>query len=47
MSIVATCRLQNRNTLEYLTTAVKAYLSKDKFPSLVPIVEDPAVALAA
>lgn len=36
MSVVATCRLQNRNILEYLTDAVKSYVGKYAPPSLLP-----------
>lgn len=39
MSVVATCRLQKKNTLEYLTAAVRAHISKTEFPSLIPITE--------
>ena len=47
MSVVATCQLQSRNMLEYLTTAVKAYLNKDNFPSLSPVLGEQALALTA
>jgi transposase len=36
MSVVATCKLQKRNILDYLTCAVKSYLEKSSFPSLLP-----------
>ena len=47
MSVVATCQLQGKNTLEYLITAVKAYLNKDEFPLLLPVRDDQGLALAA
>ena len=36
MTVVATCKLQGRNTLDYLTCAVKYYFEKSAFPSLLP-----------
>jgi hypothetical protein len=36
MTVVATCKLQGRNTLDYLTCAVKSYIEKSAFPSLLP-----------
>ena len=36
MTVVATCKLQKRNVLEYLTSAVKSHLEKISFPSLLP-----------
>ena len=36
MSVVATCKLQSRNILDYLTCAVKSYIEKSDFPSLLP-----------
>ena len=36
MTVVATCKLQGRNILDYLTCAVKSYLEKSAFPSLLP-----------
>jgi transposase len=36
MTVVATCKLQKRNTLDYLTSAVKSYVEKSSFPSLLP-----------
>lgn len=36
MTVVATCKLQNRNILDYLTCAVKNYIGKSDFPSLLP-----------
>ena len=36
MTVVATCKLQGRNILNYLTSAVKNYLEKSTFPSLLP-----------
>lgn len=37
MTVVATCKLQGRNILDYLTCAVKNHLEKLPFPSLLPI----------
>jgi len=37
MTVVATCKLQRRNILDYLTCAVKSHLEKSSFPSLLPI----------
>ncbi len=36
MTVVATCKLQKRNILDYLTHAVKSYVEKSTFPSLLP-----------
>lgn len=36
MTVVATCKLQGRNILNYLTSAVKSHLEKSTFPSLLP-----------
>jgi transposase len=36
MTVVATCKLQGRNILDYLTCAVKSHLEKSSFPSLLP-----------
>lgn len=36
MTVVATCKLQKRNILDYLTCAVKNHLEKTSFPSLLP-----------
>lgn len=36
ISVVATCRLQSRNILNYLTSAVKSYVEKADPPSLLP-----------
>jgi transposase len=36
MTVVATCKLQGRNILNYLTCAVKSYIEKSAFPSLLP-----------
>jgi transposase len=36
MTVVATCKLQERNILNYLTCAVKSYIEKSAFPSLLP-----------
>lgn len=51
MTVVATCKLQKRNILDYLTCAVKSYLEKSSFPSLLPknliSSNDTALAIAA
>jgi len=51
MTVVATCKLQKRNILDYLTCAVKSYLEKSSFPSLLPknliSNNDTALAIAA
>lgn len=47
MSVVATCQLQGRNILEYLTAAVKAYLNKGNCPSLSPVLGEQPLALTA
>ena len=36
MTVVATCKLQGKNILDYLTCAVKSYIKKSSFPSLLP-----------
>lgn len=37
MTVSATCRLQDRNVLDYLTAAIKAHLRGAHAPSLVPL----------
>ena len=36
MTVVATCKLQGKNILHYLTYAVKCYIENSSFPSLLP-----------
>ena len=36
LTVTATCRLQNRDSLEYMTAAVNAYLKGESAPSLLP-----------
>jgi hypothetical protein len=36
MTVVATCKLQGKNILAYLTSAVKSYRENSTFPSLLP-----------
>src|SRR5579862_7269010 len=36
MTVVATCKLQGKNILDYLTRAIKSYIEKSDFPSLLP-----------
>jgi transposase len=36
MTVAATCRLQKRNVLEFVTDAIKAYLTGTQAPSLIP-----------
>lgn len=36
LSVIETCRLQNRNIFEYLTAAVEAHMANRKAPSLLP-----------
>jgi hypothetical protein len=40
MTVVATCKLQKRNILDYLTQAVKSYVEKSSFPSLLPTLKN-------
>jgi transposase len=51
MTVVANCKLQGRNILNYLTAAVKSHLKKSSFPSLLPknpiIINNIALAVAA
>ena len=50
MTVVATCKLQKRNILNYLTSAVKSYIEKSAFPSLLPqtgIINQSSLAIAA
>lgn len=50
MTVVATCKLQGRNILDYLTCAVKNHIKKSAFPSLLPknpISSNAALAVAA
>ena len=35
MTVVATCKIQKKNILSYLTDAVKSYVCKSKAPSLL------------
>lgn len=49
MSVVATCKLQKRNILDYLTLAVTSFVTKSSFPSLLPesLNNDAALTIAA
>jgi transposase len=48
LTATATCRLQNRDSLEYMTAAVSAYLKGESSPSLLPNLDEPTpVKLAA
>jgi len=47
MSVVATCKLQHRNILEYLTQAVQCFVEKTKPPSLLPEIKENEQALIA
>ncbi len=48
LTATATCRLQQRNSLEYMTTAVEAYLRNEPAPSLLPKLDElPPLKLAA
>jgi len=47
MTVVATCKLQSKNILTYLTDAVKSYLTKTDPPSLLPIAQQHELRLAA
>ncbi len=47
MSVVATCRLQGKSTLEYLTATVRSHLLGDVHPSLIPLAANTLSALAA
>lgn len=38
MTVVATCKLQNRNVLHFVTDAVRAHLNGTKSPSLLPCI---------
>lgn len=37
MTVVATCKLQKKNVLDFVTAAIHAHLSGTKFPSLLPL----------
>jgi transposase len=39
MTVVASCKLQNRNVLDFVTDAIRAHLSETKMPSLLPATE--------
>ena len=39
MTVVATCKLQGRNILDYLTQAVKAHIENSGIPSLLPKIQ--------
>lgn len=48
MTVVASCKLQKRNVLDFVTDAIKSHLSGLKTPSLLPLHKpQPAMALAA
>src|SRR4029077_10297039 len=48
MTVVATCKLQKRNILDYLTSAVKSHIEKSAFPSLLQQANIcPSLAIAA
>ncbi len=36
MTTTATCKLQNRNRYDYITSALKAHLKNEPVPSLLP-----------
>jgi hypothetical protein len=36
LTVIETCRQQNRNVFEYLTAAVKAHVAGQPAPSLLP-----------
>ena len=44
LSVVATCRQQNRNVLEFLTACCRARLDGSEAPSLLPAKAEPAAA---
>ncbi len=44
LSVVATCRQQNRNVLEFLTACCRAWLDGSRAPSLLPGKVTPAAA---
>ena len=41
MTVVATCKLQGRNILDYLTRVVKSHIEKSFCLSLLPEIKDP------
>ena len=41
MTVVATCKLQGKNILDYLTRTVKCHIEKSSFPSLLPKIKNP------
>lgn len=51
MTVVATCKLQQLNVLDFVTEAIRAHLSKTDAPSLLPVIvppiTQPELALAA
>ena len=47
MSVVATCKLQSRNILEYLTRAVRSYIKNSDPPSLLPTTKNNSTLLLA
>ncbi len=47
MSVVATCKLQNRSVLNFVTDAIQAHFSGTKSPSLLPAVSENVVLKAA
>jgi transposase len=47
LTVSATCRQQNRNVLEYVTEAVRAFYHGETIPSLLPDIDAESVPLAA
>jgi transposase len=37
MTVVATCKLQKKNVLDFVTDSIRAYLGQTKSPSLIPL----------
>jgi transposase len=37
MTVVATCKLQKKNVLDFVTDSIRAYLARTKSPSLIPL----------
>jgi len=47
MTVVATCKLQSRNILEYLTHAVRSYIKTSDPPSLLPATKNNSTLILA
>lgn len=47
LTVVATCQLQNRNVLDFVTECIRAHLFQENLPSLLPQNIPDALSLSA